>query len=122
MKKDGAMKDGDREVLIALDKHRAGKSMRGIAEDVLGVERAAAEWYADGGVRLRTRRVLQKARANAERGQRAVAAASTVGYRDGRQALTARAGTLSRRSRICAANALAACYDLTCRRGFPRLG
>ena len=79
MKKDGAMKDGDREVLIALDKHRAGKSMRGIAEDVLGAERAAAEWYADGGVRLRTRRVLQKARANAERGQRAVAAASTVG-------------------------------------------
>ena len=79
LKKDGAMKDGDREVLIALDKHRAGKSMRGIAEDVLGAERAAAEWYADGGVRLRTRRVLQKARANAERGQRAVAAASTVG-------------------------------------------
>ena len=56
----------------------AGKSMRGIAEDVLGAERTAAEWYADGGVRLRTRRVLQKAWANGERGQRAVAAARRV--------------------------------------------
>ena len=28
LKKGGAMKDGDREVLIALDGHRAGKSMR----------------------------------------------------------------------------------------------
>ena len=79
LKKDEAMKDGGREVLIALDGHRAGKSMRGIAEDVFGAERAAAELYADGGVRLRTRRVLQKERANAERGhQRAVAAARRV--------------------------------------------
>ena len=62
MRKDGTMKDGDREVLIALDGQRAGKSMREIAEDVFGAERVAAEWYADGGVRLRTRRVIQKAR------------------------------------------------------------
>ena len=78
LKRDGAMKDGDREALIELDGYRAGKSMRGVAEDVLGAERASAEWYADSGVRLRTRRVLEKARVNAERGQRDVAAARRV--------------------------------------------
>ena len=70
MKKDGAMGDGDREVLIALEGHRAGKSTREIAEDVFGAERVAAEWSADSGVRLRTRRVVRKARAHVERGQR----------------------------------------------------
>ena len=70
MKKDGAMDDGDREVLIALDGQRAGKSMREIAEELFGAERVAAEWSADGGVRLRTRRLVQKARVYAERSQR----------------------------------------------------
>ena len=69
MRKDGAMKDGDREVLIALAGQRAGKSMREIAEDVFGAERVAAEWQEDGGMRSRTRRLVQKARAHAEGGQ-----------------------------------------------------
>ena len=59
MKKDGAMDDGDREVLIALGGHRAGKSMREIAEDMFGAERVAAEWSANSGVRLRTKRLVQ---------------------------------------------------------------
>ena len=66
------MKDGDREVLIALDGQRAGKSMREIAEDVFGAERVAAEWSADGGVRLQTRRLVQKARAHANADRRVV--------------------------------------------------
>ena len=70
MKKGGAMKEGDREVLIALDGHRAGKSLREISEDLFGAERVAAEWSADSGVRLRTRRLVQKAQAHAERSQR----------------------------------------------------
>ena len=50
MKKGGAMEDRDREVLIALDGHRAGKSLCEIAEDLFGAERVAAEWSADSGV------------------------------------------------------------------------
>ena len=42
----------------------------------LGLHHAA--WYVDNGVRLRTWRVLKKARANVKRGQRAVAAARRV--------------------------------------------
>ena len=70
MKKGGAMEDGDREVLIALDGHRAGKSLREIAEDVFGAERVAAERSANSGVRLRTKRLVHKAQAHAERSQR----------------------------------------------------
>ena len=70
MKKDGAMEGGDRKILIALDGHRAGKNLREIAEDVFGAERVAAEWSANSGVRLRTKRLVQKAQAHAERSQR----------------------------------------------------
>ena len=68
MTQGGAKDDGDREVLIALEGHRAGKSLREIAEDLYGAEVVAAQWDADSWVRLRTRRLLRKAWAHAERG------------------------------------------------------
>ena len=60
--------DGDRELLMALDGHIAGRSMREIAVDLYGAERVAAEWAPDGVLRAQTRRLLRKARAHAERG------------------------------------------------------
>ena len=68
MKNGGTTGDGDRDVLIALEGHRAGKSLREIAEDLFGAEVVAADWGPDSGVRARTRRLLHKARVYAERG------------------------------------------------------
>ena len=50
--------------------HRAGNSTREVAEDVLGAKGVAVEWDVESGIRLRTQRVLQKARAHAERSHR----------------------------------------------------
>ena len=63
-----AMTDGNRELLIALDGHVAGKSMREIAEDLYGAERVAAEWRSDSVLRARTRRLLSKAQSHAKQG------------------------------------------------------
>ena len=57
----------DREIRIALEGHRAGRSLREMAEDEYGPARAAANWGADSWTRARTRWLLRKARASAER-------------------------------------------------------
>ena len=60
-------RDGDRELLMALDGNVAGKSMREIAADLYGAEMVAAEWTPDGVLRAQTRRLLRKVRDHAER-------------------------------------------------------
>ena len=64
MTKGGTTGDRDREVLIALEGSRAGRSMREIAEDLYGAEVMVAELGADSWVPVRTRRLLR----DAERG------------------------------------------------------
>ena len=59
-----ATADGNRELLIALDGHAAGKSTREIAEDLYGAERVAAQWSPDGVLRSRVRRLLRRAGAH----------------------------------------------------------
>ena len=66
MTRDKATGDGDPKLLIAPDRHAAGKSMREIAVDLYGAERVAVEWTPDGVLRAQTRRLLRKARAHAE--------------------------------------------------------
>ena len=68
MTREEAMTDGNRELLIALDGHVAGKSMREIAEDLYGAERVVAEWRSDSVLRARTRRLLSKAQSHAKQG------------------------------------------------------
>ena len=58
---------GERDVLIALEGHAAGRSMREIAEDLCGAERVSAEWSSESVLCARTQRLLQRARARAER-------------------------------------------------------
>ena len=49
-------------LLTVLDGLAAGRSARGIAEDVWGAEKVAAEWSSDGGMRAKARRRIAKAR------------------------------------------------------------
>ena len=65
--RDEATGDGDRELLIALEGHVAGKSTREIAVNLYGAESVATEWTPDGVLRVQMRRLLCKARAQAER-------------------------------------------------------
>ena len=53
-----------------LDGLAAGRSARGIAEDVWGAEAVAGEWTADGAMRSQVRRRIGKARALADGGWR----------------------------------------------------
>ena len=59
--------NGNRDLRIALDGNAAGKGVREIATDLYGVDRVAADWGPDRGLRTRTRRLLRKARENAGR-------------------------------------------------------
>ena len=65
--RDEATAEGDRELLIALDGHAAGKSVREIAENLYGAERVAAQWSPDGVLRSQVRRLLRRAGAHAKR-------------------------------------------------------
>lgn len=62
MAREEVMADGDRELLIALEGHAAGKSLREIAEELHGAEVVAAEWSSDSVLRARMKRLLWKAR------------------------------------------------------------
>ena len=53
-----------------IDGLAAGRTARGIAEDVWGAEAVAREWTADGWMRSRARRRIRKARALADGGWR----------------------------------------------------
>jgi len=46
--------------LQALDATLAGASLREVAEGLFGTDAVAANWYADGGLRSKTRRLVQR--------------------------------------------------------------
>ena len=50
------------KLMTVLDGLAAGRSARGIAEDVWGAEEVAREWTSDGGMRSKARRRIAKAR------------------------------------------------------------
>ena len=56
--------------MTVLDGLAAGRSARGIAEDVFGTEEVAREWTSDGWMRSRMRRRIAKARKLADGGWR----------------------------------------------------
>ena len=64
---------GDRELtglVKVLDGSRAGKSHRGMAQDIWGDARVALEWSSDGWMRSQVRRWIPKANAMVEGGWR----------------------------------------------------
>lgn len=71
MKKGESTGGENREVLIAFDRHRAGKTMREIAEDLYGVPRVAGKWDAEDWLRWRTGRLLQLLQLARTHGERA---------------------------------------------------
>ena len=46
--------------MTALDSRQAGKSIRGVTEDLFGVERVSREWHSDGDLRATARRRIRK--------------------------------------------------------------
>ena len=64
---------GDRELtglVKVLDGIRAGKTQRGMAQDIWGDARVALEWSSDGWMRSQVRRWIPKATAMVEGGWR----------------------------------------------------
>ena len=62
--------DGTKRLLNVTDGLAAGRTQRGIAEDVWGAEAVAREWDPDGWMRSQVRRWIAKARALADGGWR----------------------------------------------------
>ena len=79
MKKGQAMGDEDREVVIALDGHRAGKSMREIAENLYGAAHVAENWDVQSWMRWRMRRLLQMTRTHGNGTSAPIAGGQWVG-------------------------------------------
>ena len=79
MKKGQAMGDEDREVVIALDGHRAGKSMREIAENLYGAAHVAENWDVQSWMRWRMRRLLQMTRTHGDGTSAPIAGGQWVG-------------------------------------------
>ena len=53
---------------VAMAGIRSGKSMREIAVDLYGVDRVAAGWHSDSGMRTKVRRLVNRARAASDHG------------------------------------------------------
>ena len=68
---DGPPDAGDaRQLRVVLDGTRAGLSARNIATRLYGADRVAAQWACDSRMRAHTPRLVNKARALAEQGDR----------------------------------------------------
>ena len=68
MRREDSAAGGDRELGIALDGHSAGRCMREIAADLYGSVRVASDRGSDSVLCARTRRLIRRSQAQAERG------------------------------------------------------